>query len=149
MTAGRHRLLIALGVGLLALAGCGRHRDAVEPNAGPPPAIIDPVPGTGVNRITLTQSAVDHLGIQTTAVVADPSRPIELDIPLSAVIYDPTGASWAYVNVAPRAYQRAPIVIDQIVGDTAALTSGPPVGTVVVTVGGQELLGAEYGVGEE
>jgi len=34
-------------------------------------------------------------------------------------------------------------------GDEVLLRSGPPPGTPVVTVGAPELLGAEYGVGEE
>ena len=70
-------------------------------------------------------------------------------IPLAAVIYDPQGRSWTYTIAAPRTFVRRAIVIDRIDGDEAFLRSGPPVGTPVVTVGAPELLGAEYGVGEE
>ena len=70
-------------------------------------------------------------------------------IPLAAVIYDPKGRPWTYTIAGPRTYVRKAIVIDRISGDTVLLRSGPPVGTPVVIVGASELLGAEYGVGEE
>jgi hypothetical protein len=41
------------------------------------------------------------------------------------------------------------VVIDQTTAEDAYLSSGPPVGAAVVTVGASELLGAEYGVGGE
>ena len=37
----------------------------------------------------------------------------------------------------------------RIDGDAAMLSSGPPVGTAVVTVGSQELFGTEYDVEED
>jgi hypothetical protein len=42
---------------------------------------------------------------------------------------------------------RSAIDVASIEGDRALLTSGPPVGTTVVTVGVAELYGAETGVG--
>ena len=41
------------------------------------------------------------------------------------------------------------VTVDQLQGDTAYLSKGPAVGTLVVTVGAEELLGTEYGVGHE
>jgi hypothetical protein len=62
------------------------------------------------------------------------------------VVYDGGGASWAYVRVAPRTYLREPVTITRVVGDRATLTTGPPTGTQVVTVGAALLVGAEAGI---
>ena len=70
-------------------------------------------------------------------------------IPLSAVVYDPQGSSWAYTNPAHLTFQRVPVAIDHITAGIAYFTTGPPAGTALVTVGAPELLGAEYGVGGE
>lgn len=64
-------------------------------------------------------------------------------VPISAVIHDGKGASFVVVNTAPQAYLRHPIVLERIAGDRAILTSAPPVGTTVVTVGAYLLYGAE------
>ena len=69
-------------------------------------------------------------------------------IPYSAVLYDAEGHSWVYTNPEPLVFIRQPIQIDTIVGDEAILADGPPVGTAVVTVGGAELFGTEFGVGK-
>jgi len=42
---------------------------------------------------------------------------------------------------------REPIEITRISGDDVVLSSGPVVGTAVVTVGAAELVGAEAGLG--
>jgi hypothetical protein len=45
---------------------------------------------------------------------------------------------------------RRPITVTVIRGDVALLSTGPPVGARVVTVGTAELLGTEYNIsGEE
>ena len=47
-------------------------------------------------------------------------------------------------------YQRAPIAVSTIVGDQVTLSSGPPVGTPVVSQAAAELVGVETGIdGEE
>jgi len=159
----------------LALAGCGNGQGTSGYVA---PDKVQPIPGTNLNRVTLTEPAMQDLGIQTTPVrtarsvtpkpkpaptaTSTPAtkptptaRPTTVTavsltvIPVTAVIYDPRGNSWTYTIVGPRAFARQAIVIDHIVGDEAFLRSGPPVGTPVVTVGAPELLGAEYGVGKE
>jgi hypothetical protein len=65
------------------------------------------------------------------------------------VVYDTDGSSWTYVNTAPRTYVREPIVITRIEGSVAVLSSGPPLGAAVVTVGAAELLGTEYNISGE
>jgi hypothetical protein len=68
-------------------------------------------------------------------------------IPYAAVVYDTQGDTWAYTGGEPRTFVRHRIVVDYIEGDMAVLSEGPPTGTAVVTVGGAELRGAEFGVG--
>ncbi len=70
-------------------------------------------------------------------------------IPYGAVLYDPEGDTWAFVNVSALTFVRAPIDVDHIDGDVAFLSGGPPAGTKVVKVGAAELYGAEIGVGDE
>ena len=152
-------LLVVVGLGL---GGCARATDATAPQ----PAQVVPIPGTSLHRVTLTQGAMQDLGVQTQPVrttatgkpatvasvkpgaARNSSRALTV-IPLSAVIYDPQGRSWTYVVTAPRSFIRKTIVIDHTVGAKVFLRAGPPAGTPVVTLGAPELLGAEYGVGEE
>ena len=67
-------------------------------------------------------------------------------IPYSAVIYGVEGGVWAYTSVGPLTFVRAPITVASVQGDTAVLSDGPPPGTEVVTVGGEELLGTEFAI---
>ena len=69
-------------------------------------------------------------------------------IPYAAVLYDAKGNAWVYTNPEPLVFIRQPIQIDTIVGDEVLLVEGPPAGTAVVTVGGAELYGTEFGVGK-
>jgi hypothetical protein len=64
-------------------------------------------------------------------------------VPYSAVYYDGKGAAWVYVNTKPLTYERQRIGVDRIIGDMAALSDGPAVGTSIVTVGASLLFGAE------
>jgi hypothetical protein len=80
------------------------------------------------------------------AVARTPKKTV---VPLTAVIYDPEGTAWVYTATAARTFVRTKIVIDHTSSGNAYLSSGPAVGSAVVTVGASELLGAEYGVGGE
>lgn len=153
----------------LATAGCAATVQAATRAA---PVRLETVPGTGLQRVTLTQTAMTSIGLQTNPIAPAPATPPHSTtprnsatasktagpaltpagaevIPLSAVVYDPEGNPWTYTNPAPRTFLRAPIQIDHIDGDDVYLKSGPAPGTPIVTVGAPELLGAEYGVGEE
>ncbi len=57
--------------------------------------------------------------------------------------------TWTYTSPEHLVFQRQDISVARIDGDSAVLTSGPPVGTVVVTVGATEIWGVEYGGIEE
>jgi hypothetical protein len=102
--------------------------------------------------VTLTPDAAKRLDIQTVPVLeqqaAGNAHP-GTTIPYAAVIYDPNGETWAYTNPQPLVFVRQSITVDRIQGELAVLSSGPPPGTPVVSVGAAELLGTEYEVGEE
>lgn len=134
--------LVLIGVALL-LSGCGGGDSASEEASGP--ATVYEVEGSDVSRVELTEKAVERLDIQTAAVESNGKGMV---IPYAAVLYSPTGETWAYVSPTPLTFVREAIVIDRIEGDQAFLTKGPKVGSKVATVGVAELFGAESGLGQ-
>jgi hypothetical protein len=153
-------LVAALGVGVSA---CSRGQAAEEEESGYRDAKVEPVEGTDLSRVTLSQQAAQRLGIQTAQVraerVAAPSQAggagaarkatVKKVIPYAAVLYDQTGDTWTFTSPQSLTFLRQHIEVDFIEGDRAVLLRGPAVGTAVVTVGAAELLGTELGVGEE
>lgn len=135
-------LLATAGITLVA---CGDDSgEAAEKEA---PASIEEVAEGEIGRITLTDQAAKRLDIQT-ATVDEGSAGTALQVPSSAIIYQPDGTTWVYANPEGLVYHRQPIEIDRIDGDLALLTSGPEAGTPVVVVGASELWGFEFGVGK-
>jgi RND family efflux transporter MFP subunit len=68
-----------------------------------------------------------------------------LAVPRSALIRDALGGTWVYETIAPHTYARRRVFVDRVVGDLAALVSGPKPGAKVVIQGAAELYGAEFG----
>jgi hypothetical protein len=127
------------------LAGCSQGEVAgIDSEA--PAVQVEKNDASGLSRLTLSTKAADRLGI-TTAAVADGPSGSRMVVPYSAVVYDKTGATWAYTNPEGLVYLRAAITVERIAEDVAILTSGPAVGTAVVTTGAAELWGVETGVG--
>ena len=62
-------------------------------------------------------------------------------------MYESDGTAAAYTQASPGTFTRAALSVGYISGNTVFLNSGPPPGTRVVTVGAEELLGVENGVG--
>ena len=116
------------------------------------PAKVEPIEGTDLSRVILTEKAAERLGIETAPigdaeVVREGSSGNRV-IPYGAVLYETNGDAFVYTNPEPLTFVRAPISVDYIEGELAVLLDGPPSGTAVVTVGAAELLGAEFGVGK-
>ncbi len=144
----RVRRLVVCAVGVCTLAGCSGSSDANTAPVEPPPAEVEAVPGAGVSRISLSESAADRLGIETQPVVATRSTGRATSaMPYSALIYDAEGRTWAYTSPEPLTYQRAPVRVVGIVGGEVRMSRGPGRGTEVVTVGAAELFGEEQDVG--
>jgi hypothetical protein len=159
------RLLAALSAVALGLAGCAKAKPQAE-TATTKAATIVAIPGTDRVRVRLTPEAVKRLDIQTGTVrdalvaprptvppadgaVVPPAHPmLRRVVAFSAVMYAPTGDAFAYMTAGPQLYERTPIVVEYVTGDLAVLSSGPPSGTSVVTVGAPELSGVELGTGE-
>ena len=145
-----HRSLLALlVVGALPLFACTKVEEATYK---PEPRFEkEKVEGQSISRIRLVQGAHDRIGIKTTQVRELPrfgGETERLVVDYAAVVYEPKGDTSVYTNPAPLLYVRHPIKVEYIQGDTAVLLEGPPAGTQVVTAGGAELLGMEFGVGK-
>jgi hypothetical protein len=143
--------MIAMVVVLaLTLPGC--KNDSAGEEAGANDLVtLEPIEGSDVMQVTLSEEAASRLDIQTAPVetAGKTSGAATSTMPYAAILYDPAGDTWTYTNPEPLVFVRAPVDVIRIEGDTAMLSSGPPAGTEVVTVGAAELLGSEYEVGEE
>jgi hypothetical protein len=134
------RSLIGLAcVAVLILTGCGgtiSDEYVIEHQ----PYSLEPIEGEDVLRVTLTEAAVAHAGIETAPVERRGSR---LMVPYDAVYLDAHGEFWVYTNPEPLVFVRASIEIARETSTQAILSDGPPAGTEVVTVGVPELYGSE------
>jgi multidrug efflux pump subunit AcrA (membrane-fusion protein) len=133
----------------LLLSSCQTVEEEVTRDS---PATIEPIEGTDLVRVILTEKAVERLDMQTATVrnagKAGKAGESKLVIPYASVFYGPTGDTWTYINPEPLTFERAPIEIDRIDGNRVFLSDGPPPGTAVVRQGAAELFGIETGVDE-
>lgn len=137
---------LAILVVAAALAACGQAPAADAPKVAA--VTVEAIPGSELERLTLSEAAAKRLGVETAAVAAGPAgRAGRTSVPYSAIVYDKDGATWAYTNPEALVFVRQEVTVDVIDEDTAVLTDGPDVGTLVVTVGAAELWGIETGVG--
>jgi hypothetical protein len=133
-------LALVIGIGL-PLAGCGQA--PASTTKAKEPYTSEPVGDSGVKRLTLTDKAVERLALDTALVTQVGDR---LVIPYAALLYLPDGTTITYTNPDGHAYVREQVTVESIRDDQAVLTAGPPAGTQVVTIGGAELWGAEFGI---
>lgn len=140
------RLEVCLLAAGLVLAGCHQKPTTA---AKVRPASVEHIEGSDLARVTLTEHAARRLRIQTAAVreVATTRSGRRIVVPYAAVLYDAQGDTWVYASPESLRYVRHAIEIDYIDGDMAVLSSGPPIGTTVVTVGALQLFGAEFEIG--
>ena len=139
-------LIAALIIVGLLLVACGQMGASAAGNEGDEPARVEPIKGTELHRVILTEMAVKRLGIQTApvgdAMLRGTMRKV---VPYAAIFYDLNGETWVYTNPSPLTFVRERINVDYIDGDLAVLSDGPPSGTAIVTVGAPELYGTEVG----
>ncbi|GAA2151065.1 hypothetical protein GCM10009760_46080 [Kitasatospora kazusensis] len=151
MTAPRRYRAAALLPAALALGGCSH--GSAGPVVAAHPASLVAIPGSTLHQVVLTEDSARRLGVRTEPVRPAPAAADAASgltaVATTALVYDPQGASWTYTPTGPLAYTRSPVTVDHVSGNVTVLRAGPPAGTPVVTVGVPELLGTEYGVGEE
>lgn len=144
-TSARERWLITLlALAALAPAGCSESAGGGA-SGGDAAATIQEVDGTDLVRVTLAPGAAERLGLEMGVVRQVPDGGTA--VPYAAVVYDPNGDTWVYTSPKDRTFVREPITVTSISGEEAFLSSGPEIGTEVVTVGTAELYGAEQEIG--
>jgi hypothetical protein len=129
-------ILVLVLAGLL-LSACGGRIPVTGEKVAP--SKLEPIEGSDLSRVVLTEKAAERVGIQTISVSKN-------SVPYTAVIYDIEGNTWIYTNPEPLVFVRLPIEIDHIEGDTVFLSESLPSALTVVTVGVAELYGTETGV---
>jgi hypothetical protein len=144
-----------LVIAALGLAGCGQEGTATTARPEPP-AQVTSVDGATTKRVTLSERATERLGIETAAVTRSMVTPPDggksaprKTVPYSALLYDVDGNTWVFTTAEPRSYMRQQVAVEYVDGEQAVLSSGPPAGTLVVTVGAAALYGTELGVGDD
>jgi len=140
----RHRRwIVALGslVALLLLPAC--REASSESTDGYEPAVLEPIDGTELSRVILTEDAAHRIRLETASVTSVGDR---LTVPDSAIWIDESGETWVYTEVEPLVFVRAAIRVDRYEDGIAVLSEGPPAGTIVATVGVAELIGVESGL---
>jgi hypothetical protein len=142
------RWLAGTLVAAFALTGCSASGEALG-EASNAAATLHKVDGSDFDQVTLSSTAYQRLGVRTTAVRparAATAGKATLVVPSAALLFDAEGKTWVYVQTEPRSFLRTSVTLDRVAGNTAYLTDGPKVGTIVATVGVPELFGAEEGV---
>jgi hypothetical protein len=130
-------IIVMLVFAGLLLSACGGQIPVTGEKIAP--SKLEPIEGTKLSKVILTEKAAERLGIETVSASGN-------EVPYAAVIYDIEGNTWIYTSPAPLTYVRAPIFIDRIEGDTAFLSEGLASDLTVVTIGVSELYGTETGV---
>jgi hypothetical protein len=138
---------VLIVAGLVAVLLSVRSDTSNEEAGGSEPATVEAIKGTDLSRVTLSAQAARRLGIKTAPVTRERGR--RTVIPYDAVLYGADGKTFTYTSPKPLVFVRAAISVDDIKGDRALLSAGPPTGMAVVTVGSQELFGTEYEVEED
>jgi hypothetical protein len=131
---------VALIGAALALASCRSDKTATVHH----PAKLDSTEVKGIMRVTLEPRAAERIGLQTAEVEASGAR---TTIPYGALMYDTKGKTWVFTSTGPLSFVRKEVVVEDIQGDRVILSDGPPSGTVIVSVGAAELMGAEHKYG--
>jgi multidrug efflux pump subunit AcrA (membrane-fusion protein) len=130
----------ALLVGALSFVGCAKTTTVAASRKEP--FKLEKIEGTERKRVRLEPKAAERLALET-AVVTEART-----VPYGALIYDTKGGVSVYTVPEPLLYIREAVKVSSIDGDVVVLSEGPPAGTAVVTAGGSELTGIEFGVGK-
>lgn len=147
----RHKGLVGAAMMLLVASGslsacAGSPASAAK---GAEPFTLKPIDGSEVVQVTVTALSAGRIGIMTAPVRAVAvGATVRKVVDYAALIYEPSGATSVYTNPKPLVFVRHAVTVESNDGSNVVLSDGPPVGTHVVTVGGAQLLGMEFGVGK-
>lgn len=137
------RLLAVAGLAAFVLSSCGT--SSGHPSA--PAAKLESAAGSAHGKIVVSALGAQRIGLQTSTVQgARGGAPAGVIVPYSSVVYDPSGQTYAFTQIAPLTYLEVSIHVARIDGNSAYLSSGPKVGAAVVSVGAEELFGVQTGV---
>jgi hypothetical protein len=126
---------------LLLLSGC---RDlTTEEEAGYEPAAVEPIEGSDVARVILTDDAARRIRLDTAPVTSQGELTV---VPESAIWVDVNGDEWVYTNPETLVFVRAQVVVDRYESGSAFLRDGPAPGTEVASIGVPQLIGSEFGI---
>jgi hypothetical protein len=144
----RIRTTMAALAAVALLSGCKEEKVVQQSH----PATLEETDQKGILRVRLTERAAERIGIETAevreeVVSSQEGQMTRKVIPYGAIMYDKKGATWTFTSPQPLVYVRHPVAVERIEGDRVLLAEGPPAGTVVVTVGAAELMGAEHKYG--
>ena len=109
-------------------------------------AHLEDIAGSDVKRITMSEDAVERIGVQTVPVAAADGGRIK--VPSATLLYDQTGRTWVFTEPEHDVFVREEVKIIGTNGEDTILSTGPTADTPVVTVGVAELYGTELGVGD-
>jgi hypothetical protein len=138
----RRRAALAPVCLLLALAGC-RDLTTEEEAGGYEPAVVEPIEGSDVSRVTLTEDAARRIRLETSTATRGRN---DVVVPASAVWVDAQGDAWVYTEPEPLVFVRAHVVVDRYEDGVAYLDDGLAAGVEVASVGVPELVGSEFGI---
>jgi hypothetical protein len=127
----------------LAVGGCAKV-SAPTSTHYKPAALATATTEAGARQVTLTEEAARRIGLQTEAIRAEGKL---LVLPSAAVIYDPKGGALVYTATSALTFLRVPVQIVKADAQHVWASSGPKVGTQVVTTGASQVYGAEFEVG--
>ncbi len=135
-------VLMVAAIGSVGLAACTSK--GTGPARQAPPARM--VQRGNTRSVLLTPLGAKRIGIQTAQAATKGHRVV---VPFSALLYEPDGRAAVYVQTAPLTYTRYFIKVADITAGQVFVISGLKTGQPVVTVGAEELLGVQNGVGVE
>lgn len=148
------RLAAAAAPALLAAvvaAGTAGCDSSSSSSAQQPTATMERIGNASVASVALTPVGAARIGVRTAAATAGTAvrhGAADTIVPYSALLYEPDGATAVYVNTGRLVYTRYLVIVDTINGSQVYLRGGAlPAGAKVVTVGAEELLGVQNGVG--
>ena len=130
-------------LGQVVLTQLGAQRIGLETRRAQAVAVPKPPPPIVKTKIV---AGVKHTITTPAPAPPNPAGKARVIIPYSAIVYDPSGQTYAFTNTGQLTYVEVPVTVDHISGDSAYLTKGPRPGARVVSVGAEELYGVQTGV---